>query len=220
MSLITIPGCAAIALVNGYNRLIIENVDLYWQIQQLLQGNELAEGYYSIANKPQKIKQTVVMLGDLVNTHDYGKIFAPKIGQVLQHYISDESRNELFRLNEQLKDIIAEQIYENDLPFEIDNEWVLTELFKYCKLTLLSPKKSSANGIMRYIIETASQLGDDRLFVICDIGRYLSESDQLDLITTINELKLNVLELRQTGVRPVYLDTQAFHIIDNDYEMF
>lgn len=220
MRLITVPGCEAIPLVNGFNRLVIENIDLYWQLQQLLQGDETIEGYYSMDNKPQKIKNTVVMLGDLVNPHDYGKIFAPKIGQVLQHYCSDESQNELFRLNEQIKDIVIEQIDESNLPFEISDEWAIGELFKYCKLVLLPPTTHSDNGIMRYIIETASQLGDDRLFVVCDIGRYLSESDQLDLITTINELKLNFLELRQTGVRPAYLDTEAFHVIDEDYVMF
>lgn len=53
MRLITVPGCEAIPLVNGFNRLVIENIDLYWQLQQLLQGDETIEGYYSMDNKPQ-----------------------------------------------------------------------------------------------------------------------------------------------------------------------
>lgn len=56
MRLITVPGCEAIPLVNGFNRLVIENIDLYWQLQQLLQGDETIEGYYSMDNKPQKLK--------------------------------------------------------------------------------------------------------------------------------------------------------------------
>lgn len=220
MRLLTIYGCEPIEIVDGYSQLVIEQPELFWQVQQFLQGSEEIEGVYSLNNKPLKVKNTVAFIGDLASPRDYHSLFGNKIAQRLQHYCSEDSQAELYTLVNQVKNIINQQIYDNELPFMINNEWSLVELFKYCKLTLLAPENASASGIIKYIIDTAMQLGDDRLFVVSDLARYLHDADHIEVINAINELHLNFLELKQSGARPGYLNQAAFHLIDQDLVMF
>lgn len=220
MKKLTLFGCESIEIPEGYSRLIIEIPELFWQIQQFMQGDVEVEGVLSENNKVLKVKNSVVFIGDLASSQDFNSIFAKKIAESLQHYCSESSQAELFQLNNQVKTLINQQIFENELPYTISEEWSLEALFKYCKLALLPPEEHSASGIMRYIIETAAQLGDDRLFVVSDMGRYLHDSDQIDVINAINELHLNFLELRQSGEMPQKLDPSRFHRLDGDFVVF
>lgn len=220
MRLLTLFGCEAIEIPNGYSQLVIEVPELFWQYQQFLRGDDEIKGAYSENNKVLKVKTSVAFIGDLANMPDVNVLFGKKVNAQLQHYCSEDSQARLYQLNNQLKTILMQQIEGNGLPFGISEEWSLEALFKYCKLTLLPPENHSASGIIRYLIDTASQLGDDRLFVVNDMRRYLRDADHIDVINVINELHLNVLELRQTGTCPPNLDAKAFHVIDQDFVMF
>ncbi|MCT4396581.1 type II-A CRISPR-associated protein Csn2 [Periweissella beninensis] len=220
MKTLTIHGCEPINLNNGYSQLVIEIPELFWQVQQFLIGNEGIEGAYTENYKVLKVKKEVVFIGDLASPRDYNNIFGKKILAKLQFYCTDDSQMKLYQLQNELKTIINQQILNNNLPFSISNEWVMPELFKYFKLSLLPPENQSASGIIRYVIETAAQLGDDRLFVINDMERYLHNADHIDIVNMINELHVNVLELKQNGICPQNVNPQDFHLIDKDFVTF
>lgn len=220
MKTLTLYGFEPIQIQNGYSQLVIKVPEFFWQYQRFLIGDNSVLGGIFENNKELIVKNNVVFLGDLVALQDFNKIFGKKIIQNLMHYTSEESQHELYQLDNQMKAIVEQQILENELPFEISNQWSLDDLLKYHKLTLMTPENTTAGGIIRYIIKTAAQLGDQRLFVVNDMQRYLQHADHMDVIDTINELQLNFLELKQSGDKPSNIDLKAFHLIDEDFVMF
>lgn len=159
-----------------------------------------------------------VLWGGEISTLDPNKLFQSRLIKKMAQDLTDDQRQNLIKLDSQMRTAILEAAFMYDLALDIDLEWDIQKALKYFNLKFSNDIQSDPYGIIESIVLTASELNETKIIVLMNVSHYLSISqfnELVRLMATLN-VKLFIIEFSETQNPIRYQECRYYHI-DADY---
>ena len=206
------------ALSPGLNVLGFRLPSLLYKFVDGLQGNSeevvLGEGddVVSIAKK-------VLYVGDCADAIDYDALFQKAaIKQILDKFDSDKLTR-ILALQAELKTIIQDEIWNDDLPLVISSSLDLRSAVLMAKPRVDVDSVGSLFDKIQMVVNTAGALADSRMLVMLHTIQYCDNDQLMYLHKDLLRHHMQLLDLECCDKKIILTEGRSYYV-DEDYVQF
>lgn len=159
----------------------------------------------------------MIWIGE-ISAVDLNHLFQNKLIKKFTADLTDEQRQKVVNLNNELRATILEATFMYELALDIDHELDLQKLIKFCNLKFSNDVQDDPYGIIESIVQTAVELQETRIITLINVSHYLSINQFNELVRLVATLdvKLFIIEFSELATPDRYQECCYYHI-DNDY---
>lgn len=209
----------AMTLKPGLNILGFKLPSLFFKFTEGLQGNNedvvLGEGDEAISS----IVKKVLYVGDCADSIDYDALFQKAaIKRILDGFDPDRLTR-ILTLQSELKTIIQDEIWSDDLPLTISSSLDLKSAVSMAKPCIDASSVGSLFDKIQMVVDTAGALAESRMLVTLHITQYCDNDQLLYLHNDLLKRQMQLLDLECCDTKVTLTEGRSYYV-DEDYVQF
>lgn len=205
-------------LATGLNVLGFQLPSLLYKFVDGLQGNG-EEVVLGEEDDVASIAKEVLYIGDCADVIDYDAIFQKTaIKQIIDKFDSDRLTRVL-ALQAELKTIIQDEIWDDDLPLMIPSSLDLRSAVMMTKPRVDVDSVGSLFDKIQMVVNTADALAESRMLVMLHTIQYCDNDQLMYLHKDLLRHHMQLLDLECCNERIILAEGRS-HYVDKDYVQF
>ncbi|MBC9119235.1 type II-A CRISPR-associated protein Csn2 [Fructobacillus fructosus] len=218
---ISIETVGVLKLSSGLNLITVANSELYLRLIAKLSNDIEDDIIYSYDNKIKPLCKSGLLIGDPVSGRDIRGFYSKFVPKILAQSISEEGIHELFQLNQKIQSVIASEIIDNNLPFEISQGWELERLLHSQNIVVEKGNNSTIFGKIEEVIHVMGMLDESRYLFLTNASLYCKLSDLNQLHECLLAEGVNLISIDLSLEKPNFSDEHYCHLhIDQDFVLY
>ena len=220
MKKLTFKGFSPVDLQSGLNIITIENTKYFFKILQTIIGND-DEIILSEDNHIMKLDKSIVYIGDPTSDFSVQKFYEKQIFDMLMVNLDDNALQALYDMDNKIKQILWDDLIDNNLPFFVDDRYDALKLLKTQNLNIELTQYTNFFDKISSILTIMAQMSESRIIILTNIYMYLSndEIQQIQKVLLAEELIVIVLELGEKLRSVADIGANGW-FIDDDFVFF
>ena len=206
------------SLEPGLNVLGFASPKLLFQFAESFQGIGddvvLGEG-----SKTAVLSKSALYVGDCADIVDYDALFQKAaIKKIIDEFDADKLTRVL-ELQAELKTIIQDEIWSDDLPLEISSSLDLKTVISMAKLRVEASSVGSLFDKIQMVVDTAGALAENRMLVTLHTIQYCNNDQLIYLHRDLLKHDMQLLDLECCNEKVILAEGRSYYV-DGDYVQF
>lgn len=208
-------------LIEGYNSIDIQNLSLFWKIVNAFREENRDVLVLSEDNRILDISKNLLFIGDLTSCPDPKQLFYKQMIKKIENIVSDDSKQEIYNLDRQIRNIISKEIFNFALPLKVSVEWSFNDIIKMMNLSYIFHQNAKPEDLVSEFIDLKFQLTDHRILLFTNLNSYLPKSMLKKIVDESNSKNVTVISVNLLTERKAQSEAgENGFFIDSDFTMF
>lgn len=202
----------------GLNVLGLSSPELLFKFVEGLQGfgDDVVLGDGS---KTAVLTKSILYVGDCADIVDYNALFQKAAIKKIIDEFNVDKLTRVLELQAELKTLIQDEIWDDDLPLEISSSLDLKTAISMAKLRVDVSSVGSLFDKIQMVVDTAGALAENRMLVTLHTTQYCNNDQLIYLHRDLLKNGMQLLDLECCNKR-VTLTEGRSHYVDGDYVQF
>lgn len=168
-----------------------------------------------------ELDESLAFLGNLATNSDVFQPFKAKIEKEVLNNLNEKDRQQLYRLDQEIKGIFLNAVYLEDFPLAVNDDWDIKKQYKYCEISFLREQLTSFYDIIKAVLNLYHKFNSQELIILNDFFNYLDDQEQAQIFKLVKSLELSVL-LLDFSWQPYsqLLEECRYYSVDKDFVVF
>ncbi|WP_259764113.1 type II-A CRISPR-associated protein Csn2 [Pediococcus pentosaceus] len=165
-----------------------------------------------------EIAHAIDWIGDVGTQNLVLTKYLRQIEKLFLQSVTDEQQNKIHDEINRIFNIVSEQLFLLDLPIEVNFDFDLKKLFKYCGIRFDPILISKPYGIIETIIKIHETSNLDSCIALTNVAHYLTSVEFEELSQLVKETNQKILLIEFTEIEEQnFYGNAEFYYIDTDF---
>ncbi|WP_440971454.1 type II-A CRISPR-associated protein Csn2 [Pediococcus pentosaceus] len=165
-----------------------------------------------------EIAHVIDWIGDVGTQNLVLTKYLRQIEKLFLQSVTDEQQNKIHDEINRIFNIVSEQLFLLDLPIEVNFDFDLKKLFKYCGIRFDPILISKPYGIIETIIKIHETSNLDSCIALTNVAHYLTSVEFEELSQLVKETNQKILLIEFTEIEEQnFYGNAEFYYIDTDF---
>ncbi|WP_303168219.1 type II-A CRISPR-associated protein Csn2 [Bifidobacterium dentium] len=202
----------------GLNVIGCERPDLLYRFIAGLQGND-EEIVLGNGDRIVDVAKAIVYVGDCADAIDYDSLFQKTAIKKVVESFSPERLSRVLALQTEMRTIIQDEIWSEDLPLEVSATLDLKSAVSMVKPRIDTSSLGSLFDKIQLVVDTAGALAESKTLVTLHIIQYCDNDQLIYLHKELLRHHLQLLDLECCSKKAILAEGRS-HYVDKDYVQF
>lgn len=163
-------------------------------------------------------KTAIDWVGDVMLNTNLNIRYNHLLLKQLEKSLGDNQRRNLYEMNNKLMTTVQQILFMTDLPLEVNLDWDVQKLLKYCEIHYDSNMSQSPSDIIRLLLKTHLECNLSSVIGLTNVAHYLDQDKMADVSTLVSHLNIPLIMVEFTDLsqKPFYQNCD-FYFIDKDF---
>ncbi|KRM32524.1 hypothetical protein FC83_GL000391 [Agrilactobacillus composti DSM 18527 = JCM 14202] len=210
----------------GITFIHVANSQLLWDLQRFWQVENVDNFVFSSDGKILHPLKDSLFIGDLGSNIDLNDIFKRQIYKILLAHLDEQSLQQLYRLDSQIKAAVTDVIFTGNLPIQLNQDWAVDRLIKYLEPSVDTVNVTTPYDIINSVLEVMGQLNDKRLPIFSNPMNYLDLAQLRTIAAEVMTQQRSIVFFEKArdeyltyklmgGVKMIYIDADFVAFDEN-----